>query len=144
MNNMRIEAINSSVTGGKTVYSHAVTIFGIPIGYIAIAVLLILVILYLVCKLKVKDSQHSNFLKRSSYINLLIACVVIMSLINFHYGEWEVAPDLHYSAWNIASDFSFIIILILFSLVESLIPYFIIILSLHIINCYLQSSRKHC
>jgi hypothetical protein len=129
MDNMRTEAISSGVTGEKTVYSHAVTIFGIPIIYIAIAVLLILVILYLACWVKRKDSHHFNFMKKSSYIELFIACVVIMSLINFHYSAWEIAPD-----------FSFIIIVILFSLVESLIPYFIIILSIHIINCYLQSS----
>jgi hypothetical protein len=129
MDNMHIEAINSGVTGEKTLYSHAVTIFGIPIMYIVLSILLILVVLYLFCRMKKKNCHHFSVMKKSSYITLFITCAFVMSFINFHYSSWEVAPDL-----------LFIIIIILFSLVESLIPYLVIILSIHTINCYRKSS----
>lgn len=123
------EIYGSVATGEKTVYSHAVTIYGIPVTYIIFIVLLILVILYLVCRMKRKGCHDPYSMKKVNYIKLFITCAVIMSFINFHYSSWEVVPD-----------FFFIIIVILFSVLESLIPYLIIILSIHIINCYCKSS----
>ena len=71
MGNMRTEAINSGVTGEKTFYSHAVTIFGIPIMYIALSILLILIVLYLFCRMKKKNCHRFSVMKKSSYTGCL-------------------------------------------------------------------------
>ncbi len=65
-------------------------------------------------------------MKKSSYIILFIACFAIISFYN--------------SLWLLEPDFSAIIAVILLSLVESFVPYLIIILIIHIINRDSRSS----
>jgi len=60
-------AMVGSSSAGKVVYSHAVTLYGIPVVYIVIVVLFILFFLYLFCRVKRKD-RHS--MKKSSYLKL--------------------------------------------------------------------------
>jgi len=59
-------------------------------------------------------------MKKSSYILLFITCFAVISFYN--------------SLWLLEPDFSAIMAVILLSLVETLVPYLIIILIIHIVN----------
>ncbi len=149
---MKIETAmyNSSVTGEKTVSSHvvtsssrAVTFYGIPVVYIVVAVLLILAILYLFCRVKRKNCHH--FMKKSSYIKLFIALFVplfIYNLYNFYNSSWFY--NTYTKSWINYFWFTDPIFIVIsastISLMESIIPYLFITLSMLTINCYLKSS----
>lgn len=133
--NMRTEAISSH--SGTIVSSRAVTIYGIPAIYIVIAVLLILFVFYLLCRMKSKD-RHS--MKKSSYIKLFFALFVPL----FIYNLYNMYESLMFTAGLIfLNPHPFIIAIILtiaLSLMESIIPYLFITLCILIINCYRKSS----
>jgi hypothetical protein len=149
---MRIETAmyNSSVTGEKTVSSHvvtsssrAVTFYGIPVVYIVVAVLLILAILYLFCRVKRRNCHH--FMKKSSYIKLFIALFVplfIYNLYNFYNSSWFY--NTYTKSWINYFWFTDPIFIVIsastISLMESIIPYLFITLSMLTINCYRKSS----
>jgi hypothetical protein len=110
--------------------SHAVTISGIPEIYVAVAVLLILFALYLLCRVKRKYSRY--VMKKSSYMRLFIACLVVIffyNLYNSYNSLWLVNP------------FSIIILALLVSFVESFIPFLILVLLIHTIKCYSKSKE---
>jgi hypothetical protein len=120
-----------SSSGEKVVYSHAVTLYGIPVGYIVIVALFILFFLYLFCRIKRKNRYS---MKKSSYIKLFIvlfAPLFIYNLYNICSHVWFVNPDFLF-----VDPAGFIIEAIILSLMESVFPYLFIILSILIINCY--------
>lgn len=132
-------AIIGSSPGGKIAYSHAITLYGIPVIYFEIAALLILVILYLLCRLKRKDCHH--VMKKSSYLKLFIICFAIIFFLNLFSGFNDVSSNHPIPLFLIIHGYLFLIIaLILVSLVESIFPYLIIVLSILIINCFRKSS----
>jgi hypothetical protein len=126
-----ISTVSSSAV--STVSSSVATIYGIPVLDILVAVLLILFILYLLCRIKRKD-RHS--LKKASYIKLFIACFVPL----FIYNLYNMYDGLRFTASLIflnPNPFIMTIILtIALSLTESVIPYLFITLSILIINCF--------
>lgn len=131
-------AIISSSSGEKVVYSHAVTLYGIPVGYIVIVALFVLFFLYLFCRMKRKD-RHS--MKKSSYLKLFIALFVplfIYNLYNFYNSSWFY--NIYTKSWVNNFWFTDPVFIIIsastISLIESIFPYLFIILSLLIINCY--------
>lgn len=141
---------NSSVTGEKAVSSHtvtssshAVTLYGIPIIYIVILALLILVVLYLFCRVKRKDCHH--FMKKSSYIKLFFVFFVPLFFYNLYdiYNSFWFY-NIYNKSWQNNFWFTDPIIIIIttstLSLVESIIPYLFITLSMLTINCYRKSS----
>jgi hypothetical protein len=136
-------AIIGSGTGGKIVYSQAVTIYGIPVGYIVIFALLILFILYLFCRIKRKD-RHP--MKKSSYIKWFIALfapLFIYNLYNFYNSSWHY--NIYSKTWINLLWFGNPVFIILtastVSLMESIFPYLFVILSILIINCYRKSAN---
>ena len=135
----------SNVTGEKTVSSHAVmssnavTLYGLPVIYIVIVALLILAILYLFCRVKRKDCYH--FMKKSSYIKLFIIFFVPLffyNLYNIYNSFWLY--NTYNKSWQNNFWFTDPILIIIttgtISLVESIIPYLFITLSMLTINCY--------
>lgn len=131
-------AVVGSSSAGKVVYSHTVTLYGIPVVYIVIVALLILFFLYLFCRVKRKD-RHS--MKKSSYLKLFIALfapLFIYNLYNLYNSFWFY--NIYTKSWVNSFWFTdpvFIIrIASTISLMESIFPYLFIILSILIINCY--------
>ncbi len=135
----------SNVTGEKTVSSHAVmssnavTLYGLPVIYIVIVALLILAILYLFCRVKRKDCYH--FMKKSSYIKLFIIFFVPLffyNLYNIYNSFWFY--NTYNKSWQNNFWFTDPTLIIIttgtISLVESIIPYLFITLSMLTINCY--------
>lgn len=120
---MRTDVISSS--SSSTASSSAVTICGIPVIYIVIVILLILFILYLLCRIKRKDSHDIYVMKKSSYMKLFIGCF---------------APLFIYNLYNIFYPGLSILDAIVASLLESIILYSFITLSILTINCYRKSS----
>lgn len=124
-------AIVGSSSGSKVAYSHAVTLYGIPVIYIVIVALILLFFVYLVCRMKRK---HRYSMKKSSYIKLFIvlfAPLFIYNLYNICSSVWFVNPDFLF-----IDPAGFIIEAIILSLMESIFPYLFITLSILIINCY--------
>jgi len=126
-----------------TVSSHAVTLYGIPVIYVVITVLLILATLYIFCWMKRKDCHH--FMKKSSYIKLFMVCFIPLffyNLYNIYNSFWfynSYNKSWYNSFW--VTDPIFIIInASTISLMESIIPYLFITLSMLTINCYSKSS----
>lgn len=133
---MRTDVISSS--SSSTASSSAVTIYGIPVIYIVIVILLILFILYLLCRIKRKDSHDIYVMKKSSYIKLFIGCfapLFIYNLYNIFYSIWVVNPNLIFLYPGLS-----VLDAIVASLLESIIPYSFITLSILTINCYRKSS----
>ncbi len=131
-------AIIGSSSGGKVVYSHAVTLYGIPVGYIVIVALFILFFLYLFCRMKRKD-RHS--MKKSSYLKLFIALfapLFIYNLYNLYNSFWFY--NIYTKSWVNGFWFTDPVFIIIsastISLMESIFPYLFITLSILIINCY--------
>lgn len=136
----------SNFTEGKTISSHAVsssshavTLYGIPITYIVILALIILAVLYLFCRVKRKDCHH--FMKKSSYLKLFVLFFVPL----FFYNLYNVYNSFwFYNGYNKSwqNDFwftdpiSIIMIVSTLSLVEFIIPYIFITLSILIVDCY--------
>lgn len=124
-------AIVGSSSGGNVYYSHAVTLYGIPVVYIAIVVLILLFIFYLACRMKRK---HRHSMKKSSFIKLFIvlfALLFIYNLYNICSNAWFVNPNFLF-----IDPTGFIIEAIILSLIEVIFPYLFITLSILIINCY--------
>ena len=108
-------------------YGQVKTFYGIPIFYIVIVVLIILFILYLLCRMKRKP-RHS--IKKSNYVRLYIAIFILL----FSYNLYVIYNSPH-TLFSIPFT-DFIIVSIFLSLVESIFPYFYLILSILIINCF--------
>ena len=126
------DTISSSSTVSSsavsTVSSSVATIYGIPVLDILVALLLIVFILYLVCRIKRKD-RHS--LKKASYIKLFIACFVPL----FIYNLYTMYDGLRFTASLIFINPNLFIMTIILT-TESVIPYLFITLSILIINCF--------
>jgi hypothetical protein len=142
MNNETVIS-GSSVTGEKTVYSHAVTVCGIPVIYIVIIALLILVILYLFCRMKRKDCHH--FIKKSSYIKLFVAFFVPLffyNLYDFYNNSWYY--NIYSNTWSNLLWFDNPVLVIMtastISLIEFIFPYLFLTFSILTIKCYLKWS----
>jgi hypothetical protein len=136
-------AMYGSSAAGKMSYSHTVTLYGIPVIYIVIGALVILVILYLFFRVKRKDCQH--FMKKSSYLKLFIAFFVPLffyNMYNMYNSFWHY--NVYNKSWNnhfwFTDPISIIITTSTLSLIESIIPYLFITLSILIIKCYRKSS----
>jgi hypothetical protein len=135
-------AIVGSGTGKIEVSSHAVTLYGIPVSYIIIAALLILFIVYLFCKINVK-SRYS--MGKSSYLKLFFALFIPLffyNVYNMYISSWFY--NAYTKSW--INDFWFTDpVFIIFSvstitLIESILPYLFITLSILIINCFRKSA----
>jgi hypothetical protein len=122
-----------SSSGGAYSSSSIVTIHGIPLLDIFIVVLVILFLLYLVCRIK-KKNRH--LMEKSSYIKLFIVLFAPLFIYNF-YNIYNSFADHSLFITNL--QFS-IRIAMTVSLMESLFPYLFIILSILTINCYRNSS----
>jgi phosphatidylglycerophosphate synthase len=113
-------AIIGSSSGEEIFYSHLVTFYGIPVSYFLIIALIILAILYLLCRVKRKD-RHS--MQKSSYIKLFIALFAPL----FIYNLYNLYDGLRFAAGLIYLDPCPFITTILFafvaSLIESIFPY---------------------
>lgn len=136
-------AIYGSSAAEKTVSSHAVTVYGIPVIYIVIGALVILAILYLFCRVKRKDCHH--LMKKSSYLKLFIAFFVplfLYNIYNMYNSFWHY--DIYNKSWHnsfwFTDPISIIITTSTLSLLESIIPYLFITLSILTIKCYRKSS----
>jgi hypothetical protein len=131
-------AIVGSGSGSKVAYSHAVTLYGIPIVYIVILALFILCVLYFFCRMKRKN-RHS--MKKSSYLKLFIALfapLFIYNLYSFYNSSWFY--NIYSKSWVNTLWFTDPVFIIIsastISLMESIFPYLFITLSILIINCY--------
>ena len=128
---MRTDAISSNVTA----YSYPILIYGIPLIYIVIAVLLILFVLYILCGLK-RKYRHS--MKKSSFIKLFIALfapLFFYNLYNIYNSSWAMNHNLFLLNPGIHILFAIVV-----SLMEFIIPYVFITLIILILNCYRRSS----
>lgn len=131
--NMRTDTISSS--SSVTAYSYPILIYGIPLIYIVIAVLLILFVSYLLCRIKRRD-RHS--IKKSSYIKLFFALftpLFLYNLYNIYNSSWIINHNLFLLRPGIHILFAIVV-----SLMESIFPYLFITLSILTINCYRKSS----
>jgi CDP-diglyceride synthetase len=131
-------AIISSGTGEIEVSSHAVTLYGIPIGYIIIVTLFILFILYIYCRMTRKE-RHS--MSKSSYLKLFFAFFIPLffyNLYTIYNSSWFY--NVYTKSWCTTFWFTSPIYTIIAastaSLLESIFPYLFITLSILIINCY--------
>lgn len=136
-------AIYGSSAAEKTVSSHVVTVYGIPVIYIVIGALAILAILYLFGRVKRKDCHH--LMKKSSYLKLFIAFFVplfLYNIYNMYNSFWHY--DIYNKSWHNSFWFTDPIFIIIttstLSLLESIIPYLFITLSILTIKCYRKSS----
>ena len=124
----------TAISGSSvTASSSPVLICGIPVIYIVIVALIILAILYLVCRMKRK---HRHSMKKSSYIKLFIALFAPL----FFYNLYNLYDNLKFTASLIYLDPRPFVTTILFafviSLIEFIFPYLFITLSILIINCH--------
>ena len=126
-------AISGSSSGEQVFYSHAVTLYGIPIIYIVIVALIILTILYLICRMKRK---HRHSMKKSSYIKLFIALfapLFLYKLYNFYDGLRFTASLIYLDPRPFITTIFFAFVT---SSIEFIFPYLFITLSILIINCH--------
>ena len=133
---MRTNAIIS--TSSSTASSSAMPIYEMPAVYTVIAILLMLFIFYLLCRIKRKDRYS---MKKSSYIKLFFAIFAPLLLYNLY----NMYNSIRFAASLISLDFRpfilKIILTIALSLMESIFPYLFITLCILIINCYRKSAQ---
>ena len=131
--NIKKRVENENVIRGSsvTMSSSPVLIYGIPLIYIVIAALIILFILYLLCRMR---RNHRHSMKKSSYVKLFIALFTPLFIYNLYdicSNVWFVNPD-----FLIMQPSGFILGAIILTLLESIFPYLFITLCILIINCY--------
>lgn len=120
----------------ETMYSSPALIYGIPIIDIAISFILVLFFLNLFCLVKKKR----YFMKKSSYFKIFIilfALFFIYNAYNMYNSSWFY--DTYTKSWTSilwpSNPFFIILNASIASLIEMIIPYIIIILSINIIDC---------
>lgn len=132
-------AIIGSGAGDIEFSSHSVvTLYGIPVVYIAIVALFALFILYLYCRITRKE-RHC--MSKSSYLKLFFTFFIPLffyNLCNIYKSLWFYND--YTKSWCTAFWFTNPIFIIInastASILESIFPYLFATLSILVINCY--------